>query len=73
VRRLPELIEFLLVNSNLLQDPIEQWRADLPSAVNRNCCGAPVRMPPSFVAPRLACLEKTELSRGAAEFVNSVR
>jgi hypothetical protein len=53
---LPELIEFLLVNSKLVQDSVEEWSADLPSTVNRDRCGTPVWMPPSFMAPGLARL-----------------
>src|ERR1039458_9676671 len=48
----------------------EEGRADLPSTVNWDRGGAPVLMPPSFVAPGLARLQKTEPGRGAAEFVS---
>src|ERR1035437_1736034 len=66
---LPELVELPVVNSKLVQDSVEEGRTDLPSTVNWDRGGASVWMPPSFVAPGLARLQKTEPGRDAAEFV----
>src|ERR1035437_5056551 len=68
---LPELVELPVVNSQLVQDSVGEGRTDLPSTVNWDRGGASVWMPPSFVAPGLARLQKTEPGCGAAEFVSS--
>jgi hypothetical protein len=59
---LTKLIEFLLVNPKLVQDSIEEWRADLPSTVNWDRRGTPVLVPPSFVAPVWRAFRKPSLA-----------
>jgi hypothetical protein len=60
-RGLTELIEFLLVNPKLVQDSVEERRADLSSTMNWDRRGTAILMPPAFVAPGLARLHKTSL------------
>ena len=68
---LPELIELFLINAELVQNSIKEWRTNFPPTVDRDGRGAPVLMPPSFVAPGLARLHEAELRRGSTEFLSA--
>src|SRR5260370_31343692 len=69
--RLSELLEFLFVYSQLVQDSVEERRTNLPSAVDRNRRGASVVMLPTFVASRLTRSQKTQLAGGPAKLVRT--
>jgi hypothetical protein len=59
--RLSQTGELLYVDSELIQDAMEERRTDLAPPMYRNGHAASFRMSPAFVTPCLSCLYEPEL------------
>jgi hypothetical protein len=68
-KALSQSVECFFIDSQLLQNPMEQRRPDLVSAMDRNCGGATIRVAPSFVTAFLANPLKAEFGSCPSKLV----